>query len=159
MPYQDGFAGRCAGFWRGVGRVFISVCLLGTVMVPVSAALPITDDGAPALEIDGARWQRFLQASRSRYQALSEKSGVLQQLAVDDCVAAPLSLSERRECLRADVFVRAAMEHDGMALDEYAVVLHLTVANLTSSPITAHRRGQFQRLRAEWWQGARTAGQ
>lgn len=159
MPSQDGFAGLSARIGRTLVRALVSVCLLGTLALPVSAALPITDDGAPALEIDGTRWQRFLQASRSRYQALSEKSGVLQQLSVDDCVAAPLSLSERRECLRADVFVRAAMEHDGMALDEYAVVLHLTVANLSSSPITAHRRGQFQRLRAECWQGARTASQ
>ncbi|HEX4911476.1 MAG TPA: hypothetical protein VFV64_12020 [Permianibacter sp.] len=125
------------------------------------AALPAgsADETQVGWEITADRWQRFLTASRGRYQALAEKAGVLQGFAIEDCVAVQLSLAERRECLRSDVFARTAMEHDGMVLDEYATVLHLTVASMPQSPISAQQRGQFQRLRAEWWPAWRTASQ
>lgn len=143
-------------------QVFLFLLCSAATVEPVSAALPpvLPDDGElPVLAVTADRWQRFLQASRGRYQALAEKSEVVHNLLLNDCVDGRLSLSERRECLRADVFARMAMERDGMALDEYAALLHLTVAAVEPGQITALQRGQFQRLRAEWWPAWRTASQ
>lgn len=150
---------------RRFRRSFQIVCLLLATAVtatPVLAAIPpvLPDDGElPELAVTADRWQRFLLASRGRYQALAEKSEVVHSLLLNDCVEGRWSLSERRECLRADVFARMAMERDGMALDEYAALLHLTVAAVEPGQISASQRGQFQRLRAEWWPVWRTASQ
>ena len=145
-----------------IGRAVCAAFAISFIFPATSvAAIPAgsADDTQIGWEITADRWQRFLTASRSRYQALAEKAGVLQGFTIEECVAAQLSLAERRECLRSDVFARTAMEHDGMVLDEYATVLHLTVAALPQSPISAQQRGQFQRLRAEWWPAWRTASQ
>lgn len=159
---------RCAPVvQRPFGLLFSAIVLLFAMSQSGAsmAALPnelshdSPEDSDAAVEITADRWQRFLQASRGRYQALTEKAGALQMLPSDDCVTAQLSLGERRECLRGDVFARNVMEHDGMALEEYAVILHLTVAPVPTSPISTQQRGQFQRLRAEWWPVMRTASQ
>ncbi|MFN4289604.1 MAG: hypothetical protein ACK4E7_01840 [Permianibacter sp.] len=150
---------RSVGFaapWRRVlssFSLFLSAALLAEPVATATAADP------PAQPLTGEQWQRFLRASRGRYQALAEKAGALNELALDDCIDARFSLAERQECLRSDVFVRNAMEREGMALDEYALILHLTVASLPITPVTLRQRGQFQHLRAEWWPAWRTAAQ
>lgn len=152
-----------SAFWQIISRA-VCAASFGIILITsttTSAAIPVglAEDAGAGWEITAERWQRFLTASRSRYQALAEKAGALHGFNLEDCVAPPLSLAERRECLRGDVFARSAMEHEGMVLDEYATVLHLTVAALPQSPISAQQRGQFQRLRAEWWPAWRTASQ
>ncbi|NQD38626.1 hypothetical protein HPT27_16500 [Permianibacter sp. IMCC34836] len=154
------------GFHHAACAAF-SLVLFGFILAAVlpqtaQAALPaerFDEPDVPELDLNRDRWQRFLSASAARYQALAEKAEMLQGRFADDCAEPTLMLADRRECLRGDVFARAAMERDGMSLDEYASVLHAAVANSGTLRPSASQRGQFQRLRAEWWPERRTAGQ
>jgi hypothetical protein len=164
MQSQERLARQLMSVAAFVATLFIAM-LAGTSLLvatapTASAALPSSlADDADVLphDVSGDRWQRFLRASRGRYQALAEKAEMVDWPLFDDCVDVELSLADRRECLRADVFARVAMERDGMALDEYASVLHLLISG--GKPVSAAQRGQFQRLRAEWWPERHTAEQ
>ena len=138
---------------------FLGYGLLAHAALPpvVAEALPTTEAVEAPFELNRERWQRFLQASRARYQALAEKAQMLEWPLQDACADTQLPLAERRECLRADVFARAAMEQDGMVLEEYAQVLHVAVS--VGPGANAHQRGQFRRLQQEWWPDRRTAEQ
>ncbi len=147
-------------------HLFISLFLFGYGLLVQAALPPVVAEAFPSvetaeapLELNRERWQRFLQATRARYQALAEKAEMLQWPLLDACAETQLPLAERRECLRADVFARAAMEHDGMALEEYVQVLHVAVSAESGASATANQRGQFRRLQQEWWPDRRTAEQ
>lgn len=151
----------CAAY-AAVSMALLSAAAFLVLPQQAEAALPaerFDEPDLPVFELNGDRWQRFLAASAARYQALAEKAEMLQGPFADDCAEAALSLADRRECLRSDVFARAAMERDGMSLEEYACVLHAAVADSGTRRPTASQRGQFQRLRAEWWPERRTASQ
>ncbi len=139
---------------------FISLLALATA----SSAGAAIDTAAPELaesgwslpesaeiELSSERWQRFLASARDRYQAMAEKAAWLERPLADDCADPQLSLAERYDCLRSDVFARSALEASGMTAAEHAAVLHQTVGRSSAHAASTQQRRQFLRLQAEWW--------
>ncbi len=153
-------SGHGTGFTRHLHIAVFSLLQALVAAMPLHAAIDtfapelaepgvVTSETAE-LELSSERWQRFLRSSEDRYQALAEKAAWLEQPLTDDCAEPQLALAERFDCLRRDVFARAALEATGMTTAEYAAVLHQTVARAGTGAASNQQRRQFQRLQAEW---------